>query len=254
MSGIKNISIFGGYTNRKYLICRALVLACLLGVTSGLESNPDCNVGWDGPDCTIPYEKCVDDGERKCYNGSKCVRNNKKNPDTGHYDFHCDCTAAQGVSVFAGRECEHASTIICEERIEHSAQKITEFCTNQGKCIEFQMNGMAKVGCDCPEEFSGSHCQYLKGTEGDFPDNNPLYVDDANVYGAEKREESGKTSAVTVAVVLGTLFVISFLGILGFFIYRNHYNRNQLETPEFSHKPPIYEHEQFQIEGETEMI
>jgi len=256
MSGISYRNKNGG-NNWKGVICMVF-WGWLLGVSWGWESNPNCEAGMDGPDCSIPYEKCADNGDRKCYNGSKCVRNNKKDSKTGDYNFHCDCSVAYGVSAFAGRECEHAATQVCE--YSSSSLKKVSFCTNGGQCLEFVLQGEAHAGCDCPVEFVGSHCQYLKGTEGgDVQDTIPMNLDDANVYGTTKSTSSKGNTAVLVTTIIGIIFVTSLFTIFGVFMYRKHKYQRYAQTTDFSpssltSSPPHYEGEEFQIDDRNEML
>lgn len=118
-----------------------------------------CYPNFAGADCSIPFETC-EDGERTCYNGSTCVRNNSRDPTTNKYKYHCDCTKAEGESPFAGLQCREQATTYCVVGREKSEYA---FCANGGECIRLVENGKAHPGCKCSEEFEGQHCQYLKG-------------------------------------------------------------------------------------------
>lgn len=115
----------------------------------------NCPLGLSGPDCSIPYEMCAD-GIKRCFNNARCVRNNRISPQTGTYSYECDCSYAEDVSNYAGHECEHSSTMLCED-VKYGSH----FCTNGGICTEYVSKAQIHTGCLCPIDFSGAHCQYL---------------------------------------------------------------------------------------------
>jgi len=198
------------------LISTVLVFTELLSMALATHDNAvqiaknddDCNMGFSGPDCDIPYSIC-NDGHRKCFNNSRCVKNNRKDSYTGNYDYHCDCSYAAEVSSYAGHECEHSSTIICKKPFTG-----THFCTNGGECGSYFLNGSEHTGCSCPEDFEGAHCQYLIGTmDGKLLGETMLPKYGSNFYGfipenTPKREASkfaiGVITTVLLAVVLMT--------------------------------------------------
>jgi hypothetical protein len=137
-------------------------VSCVHGtcLTSKPPVTCSCDPEWVGADCSVPIEIC-DDGDRVCYNGSECLRNNVVDDATGKYKYHCDCSKAYGVSAFAGHQCEHAATQVCEVGTPSSSYA---FCTNGGQCRSFVFDGADHTGCRCAEDFEGVHCQYLKGT------------------------------------------------------------------------------------------
>lgn len=161
------------------------------------EGRDGCNIGFSGPDCDIPYESCPDK-HRKCFNNSRCVKNNKKNSYTGHYDYHCDCSYASGVSSYAGHECEHSSTIICGDSFigDH-------FCTNGGECGTYFLDAIEHTGCHCPEDFEGAHCQYIIGTmDGNLLGETLLPKYGANFYGfAPENTPKRRASAFATGLI-----------------------------------------------------
>ena len=111
-------------------------------------------IGYSGPSCDIPYKQCPD-YERRCYNNAECVP--AKIPGM----FDCDCGAAFAISSYAGHECQFSATEVCEAGTPVSDDA---FCVNGGRCRKTVLKGEDHPGCDCPEEFEGSKCQFLKGT------------------------------------------------------------------------------------------
>lgn len=109
----------------------------------------------NGPPGSEGIVECPD-GHR-CENGSLCVENPY---DEGNY--YCDCDAAFLNAAYQGLYCEHEATEYCSYK---GAVSRNSFCTNGGKCIAEVGENEAHLGCDCPEEYQGDHCQFVKGTQ-----------------------------------------------------------------------------------------
>ena len=155
-------------------------------------------IGYSGPSCDIPYKQCPD-YSRRCYNNAECVAS--KIP--GSYD--CDCSKAFAISSYAGHECQFSATEICEAGTPVSDDA---FCVNGGKCRKTVLKGEDHPGCDCPEEFEGSKCQYLKGTapEGE----GTPFVTSRPMSKADERMNPGVV-AVIVVVTLGFVLGVAAL-------------------------------------------
>jgi len=167
-----------------------------------------CLPNYLGPDCSVPFVTCPD-GDRTCMNGSVCVRNNEIDPITGKYKYHCDCSAAFDVNVFAGHQCEHAATTICEAGTSLSSYA---FCTNGGTCVNTVLTGGPHEGCECPAEFEGQHCQYLIGTAPDSEIFNPY----AETYDGSSRRVS------RIAAFFISFSVVIVVGLSGLLIWKRH--------------------------------
>jgi len=103
------------------------------------------------------FEICTN-GHR-CENGSVCV----ENPfDEGN--FYCDCNEVVFNAAYEGLSCEHEATSYCS--MDKLISK-NSFCTNGGKCLAFADSDEAHWGCECPENYVGGHCQYVKGSKPD---------------------------------------------------------------------------------------
>eukprot|EP00545_Synedropsis_sp_CCMP1620_P005639 CAMPEP_0119015298 /NCGR_PEP_ID=MMETSP1176-20130426/10768_1 /TAXON_ID=265551 /ORGANISM="Synedropsis recta cf, Strain CCMP1620" /LENGTH=252 /DNA_ID=CAMNT_0006968577 /DNA_START=68 /DNA_END=826 /DNA_ORIENTATION=- len=124
-----------------------------------IDGDCQCLSGYIGDDCSIPFKIC-EGGDRSCFNGSECQRNNERDPVTLKYKYHCDCSKAFGLSSFAGQQCEYSATSTCQRNVAVSE---STFCTNGGDCVETVSAGDDHQGCLCAAEFEGLHCQYLAG-------------------------------------------------------------------------------------------
>ena len=80
--------------------------------------------------------------------------------------------------------------------------------TNGGTCREFVGPEEAHVDCDCPSQFEGSYCQFVKGTK---PKNWPYNTKDASSTSLNKN-----SSGAAVAVMVIFSFIVTGLG----FAYR----------------------------------
>jgi hypothetical protein len=92
-----------------------------------------CPVGYTGLQCEIKFVVCGQD-DHTCFNGSRCK---KDHSGLGESYWRCECDADHSVMTasYAGKFCEHESTVFC-----HGEQnKGTSFCTNGGKVRELKM-------------------------------------------------------------------------------------------------------------------
>lgn len=204
MNPIKTLALFS------YLFLQKVGFAASL--TSGedvYENIDNCPEGKTGSDCSIPYESCPD-GKRKCFNNSKCVRNNKIDPVTNEYGYSCDCSFAAEISHFAGYECEHSSTQFCY------AESGSEFCTNGGICGSYISKGSMHYGCHCPSDFAGAHCQYLKESlEGGLQGEALLHDVGDNFWTFEvEGTESSKATNLSVAFVVAVTVALACAAIV----------------------------------------
>lgn len=180
----------------------------------------DCSPDYTGADCSIPLKTCPDG--RTCYNGSECVRNNVPNPQTGTFGYHCDCTKAYGQSEYAGEQCEHSITVVCERDRDKDVYPLA-FCTNGGTCVDNVNPGEPHPGCVCKnEDFWGSHCQYRKGE----------YPSDEAAYNAAQSSAAGngsgggddKLDGIVIFVIV--IVCVAFVAAVGFMIYKVRRNRH----------------------------
>ena len=205
-----------------------LTITCLsiLKVQSSFTFNEDlvCPPKLSGPDCTIPYEDCGD-GKRRCFNNSRCSRNNRRDKITGEYGYHCDCSFAEEVSKFAGHECEHSATDVCEldSHYQYGAQG-KHFCTNGGLCGQYVFRAQIHAGCYCPKEYAGAHCQYLKALGGFNDVAGETNVEDVaeNFYAfTPKPQESKVVPMGVVGMIVCVLAVLVYAAIKGSAMRRN---------------------------------
>ena len=171
---------------------------------SCINGECQCEPNYSGADCSIPFETC-EDGERTCFNGSTCVRNNKRDPVTNKYKYHCDCTKAVGVSSYAGLQCQEQATSYC---VLGRTDSEYAFCTNGGECIRIVEDGAPHPGCRCSDDFEGQHCQYLKGEapEEDLGQPYLMYTGNQNKGGLE-----GFVIFIIVCVCVSVIFGMGYV-------------------------------------------
>lgn len=186
-----------------------------------VDGECQCKPNFSGADCSIPFETC-EDGERTCYNGSTCVRNNHRDATTNKYKYHCDCTKADGESPFAGLQCRQQATTYC---VVGRTQSEYAFCANGGECIRVVENGKAHPGCKCPTEFEGQHCQYLKGHAPEEDLGQPYLL-----YGGEEGRDSTKGIVIFVIIAVCAIVILS----MAYVVYRKRMagKSNQTTAPE----------------------
>lgn len=160
------------------------------------------------------FMECAD-GHR-CENGAICTEN--------PYDegaFYCDCDEALFDQAVAGLYCEHGATTYCTFNQEISR---ISFCTNEGTCKVSVSPEEAHLGCDCPSNYEGEHCQFVKGTKPEgwpFDGSNqgetssqigyPTLVDKRNA-----RNDEGLHAGIIAVIVL---VVLGIVGSAAYFVY-----------------------------------
>jgi len=168
----------------------------------------ECTFGFTGGDCSFPYEQCPD-GFTTCYNNAKCT------PSPDSQSYHCDCNEIRNnPSLFVIEQCENPVDDVCEMGVSLSEYA---FCTNSGMCLDLVDSSQAHPGCDCPEEFEGRHCQYLKGTA---PPGELLLVWNQNEEDEDPLEEFAKESTKTLVwIVIASASILLLLATFAYMVY-----------------------------------
>lgn len=112
----------------------------------------------------------VDCGGVECYNGGQCM--------PGHYADApyplCDCSTAWKIegeapnverTRFVGVNCQTPITSqdYCSGKNNGPGNPLDLFCVNGGKCRQQSVN-FQEVPCNCPDGFTGRHCEYAQPT------------------------------------------------------------------------------------------
>ena len=98
-----------------------------------------CPLGYTGLQCEIKFVVCGENGEDQhtCFNGSECKR---EKTDSGKQFYRCECDAnlSNLSASYAGKFCEHISTIFCSKHANggSSTGGSNSFCVNGGRCLD----------------------------------------------------------------------------------------------------------------------
>ena len=131
-----------------------------------------CPTGFVGSMCEIKLIICPTGINGTCSNGNACKRSVD---DTNEEYYHCECDVSQSdLSLpYAEQFCTHESTVFCindvdAKNIKKNRQSLggasrSSFCVNGGTCKDVVTeNGNHVSSCNCPSEFTGSHCEISK--------------------------------------------------------------------------------------------
>lgn len=241
-----------------------------------------CDEGYGGVACDLPIQPCQSNG--KCNNGRACQRAKA----TG--ELACECSDADGVSRFAGLMCRNPYTEYCADK--YDPNESTSFCTNGGKCkssfISAQVapgnttinNEYRHLGCVCPKEFYGPHCEFLKYDRESPPDNNAdgnaetNTNTDANEENPEANSNEGNINAplkpvqiedakveneeTNVAMIVGLSCLVAFSVLLLMFVLKRNAGSQQafpreMHAASIGHEyPPDYASDTFSY-GQTHL-
>jgi len=176
--------------------------------TTTTSTTSTSSVAVSGPNDS--YINMCPDGHA-CDNDASCVESllheNK---------YVCDCHDAylQLGKVYTGLSCQHVATEYCTESGEISQ---ISFCANQGTCkSKVQSPTAAHPGCNCPQNYDGEHCQYVRNS---VPTELSYFLD-GTTFSARFRpttitEGSGISPAAIVVPILAVV-----CGILGYVMFK----------------------------------
>jgi len=157
----------------------------------------------------VVIERCPDG--HTCLNGGRCIENPYKEKS-----YYCDCQEDIFDVRYEGLRCEHKETSNC--RKVDGITSHPSFCTNSGICVAFVGPDEAHQGCECPVEYEGSFCQFVKGTR---PEHWPY----SDAYNENTGNPSGlagnpkKSSGSKAGTIVGVLFLSVSLIIIAAFMY-----------------------------------
>ena len=117
---------------------------------------------------------------------------------------------------YEGLRCEHKETSNCHKVIGVTSH--SSFCTNNGICVALVGPDEAHQGCECPEEYEGSFCQFVKGTKPEhWPYSAEYNQNPANPTGLAGNPQ--KTSGSKAGTIVGVLFLSVSLIIIAALMY-----------------------------------
>eukprot|EP00934_Nitzschia_sp_Nitz4_P000255 Nitzschia sp. Nitz4//scaffold48_size128905//56389//58065//NITZ4_003597-RA/size128905-augustus-gene-0.22-mRNA-1//-1//CDS//3329552973//255//frame0 len=135
---------------------------CRKGTGSAFDEEDDdedsqrcvCPQGFTGDSCEHAYEECGN-GEYMCLHGTICVAPT----DEADPSWTCACDDT------SGEFCQHHQTTVCTTSgssvgVYRGLQSMA-FCVNDGVCTEYESDGEMYPACDCPEGYTGPHCELL---------------------------------------------------------------------------------------------
>lgn len=170
------------------------------------------------------------DGHR-CENGSSCAQHPM---EEGTY--YCDCGTSPG--DFAGLYCEYEAETYCQLQQETTSNW---FCSNQGTCVLSTTGGgtsEAQWTCDCPTDFDGPHCQFIRGNvPREWPgfdfDPATATLSDPSQYSNKRNKdgsgESGLHVGVTITIVI---VVLAFVILTSLLVIRKIRGSNNSKDPD----------------------
>jgi len=160
------------------------------------------------------FRTCPD--SHRCDNGSSCAEH-----PTDEGKYYCDCGTTSG--DFAGLFCEYEAETYCQLQQETTSNW---FCTNQGTCVLSTGAPEAQWNCDCPAEFDGPHCQFIRGNvPRDWPgyDFDPATATLVSTKNNKKYSEGGLHIAVSIFIGLAVFVVLALVAL---FVVRKIRNRD----------------------------
>jgi hypothetical protein len=121
-----------------------------------------CPKGFYGLYCEEQLNHC-ETGNVVCLHGANCEFD-----EVGEELFwSCDCSTANSSKAanFAGNACEHPINDICSIDTTSLDATPMSFCVNGGQCKKSVTAQEDHPGCNCPQGFSGPHCEIRQGSQ-----------------------------------------------------------------------------------------
>lgn len=181
-----------------------------------------CPDNYFGVQCEHKLEICPG-GDHVCLHGSQCIAHGESEDNTLHYTCDCD-SAFDALDKYAGKFCQYQSTDICTYNGQPGMGRANfAFCVNNGLCRGRVYDGEDPPGCDCPEGFTGDHCEYLvddqdigsfSGNHGDFNGGSSLAPDPASSNEMQNKAFLKKHNLVVGLSAVVILLVAVFIGII----------------------------------------
>lgn len=147
---------------------------------------------------------------RYCQNASICLVAD----DSSKFECDCNFSFQQLKKVVAGSLCQYEATMFCMvgKKDDSTPVKNTiSFCTNNGTCKQMIKFGDSHQGCDCPDGFEGSYCEFRNG-------------------GKRHKKISNTSRDIVRSKMAGIIMAVIALGVfvfLGIVVYRRYRERER---------------------------
>ena len=179
----------------------------------------ECPKGYMGLLCEYRVETCRDN--TLCFNGGICTTDSSNNEK-----YSCDCAHLEGDDADM---CLNMGKSVNRCDYEHSGHEMTLFCVNGGTCqpMETEEN-TSHHSCDCPDGFSGQHCEYKSDGEATVITSTAREVSAVN---NNPPSEIRYDAPNPLKIALGTIFGFAGLVLFALVAFRVVTQDNRISNP-----------------------
>lgn len=176
-----------------------------------------CPDRYTGVRCEVEFVTCGD-REHTCFHGARCLETMDDLNEQAETVYSCNCETIDTASLthYAGNFCEHPASSVCDNGVHRS------FCVNDGVCLDSMDEHVREhPGCDCPEAWTGPHCEYPSGKSAQTT---IVRQRNTTIYHKHPEFSTLSLSGFSVLVVMSIVF-----GLLLYWGQRRRKSRVQVE-------------------------
>jgi len=203
-----------------------------------------CPEGFTGLTCELEADHCGN-GEHVCLHGSTCMKS-----ATGKWSCDCPSAFTEDRKV-AGKFCQHHHTSTCtpdqQPKIYRGPTSFA-FCVNDGVCKDIVVEGEVHPGCDCPDDYTGEHCELLKAHHPDYEP--PI----TKIPSTGSEDDEKKAAFMYVVLILSSLLLIASVAYLMRMKARERRRRDIIERSQIHQKQTGMTANEVEIEEEFDEI